>query len=81
LFFGFRGATRASERWQELSRRKLEELDDLMDGIKSMQGLMRRMMQNCHCETLDQCGEGIYRRGYAVGAVRPVTANRSSSQR
>src|SRR5213594_3669743 len=31
LWFGFRNVTRASERWQKLSRRKLAELDGLMD--------------------------------------------------
>lgn len=32
LFFGFHNVTRASERWQALSRKKLAELDGLMDG-------------------------------------------------
>ena len=67
---------RASERWQELSRRKLEELDDLMDGIKAMQGLLRRMIQNCRCETLDQCGEGIFRRRCSDGALKAAPVNR-----
>ena len=61
LFFGFRNATRASERWQKLSRRKLAELDHLMDGIKTMRHLLKKMMQNCRCDTLDQCGKGIFR--------------------
>lgn len=63
LFFGFRNVTRASERWQKLSRRKLAELDVLMDGIKTMQRLMRKMMQRCRCESLDQCGKGLFRKG------------------
>jgi MerR family redox-sensitive transcriptional activator SoxR len=61
LFFGFRNTTRASERWQKLSRRKLEELDRLMDGIKTVRHLLKKMMQNCRCDTLDQCGKGIFR--------------------
>lgn len=76
LFFGFRGSTRASERWEQLSRKKLAELDDLMDGIKTMQGLMRRMMENCQCATLDECGEGIFRRNYAEDAAKPSTPKR-----
>jgi MerR family transcriptional regulator, redox-sensitive transcriptional activator SoxR len=63
LFFGFRNVTRASERWRTLSRRKLAELDDLMDGIKTVQGLLKKIMRKCHCETLDQCGKGIFRSG------------------
>lgn len=63
LFFGFRKVIRASERWQKLSQRKLAELDVLMDDIKTVQRLLKRMMRHCHCETLDQCGEGIFQSG------------------
>ena len=63
LFFGFRNATRASERWRKLSRKKLAELDALMDGIKTMQQLLNRMTRRCHCDTLEQCGKGIFRNG------------------
>jgi len=61
LFFGFRNVTRASERWQELSQRKLAELDILMDGIRTVRRLLKKMTQDCRCETLDQCGKGIFR--------------------
>jgi hypothetical protein len=60
LFFGFRDTTRASERWRTLSQRKLAELDDLMDGIKALQGMLRKLMTKCRCDTLDQCGKGIF---------------------
>lgn len=69
LFFGFGNATRASERWQRLSQRKLAELDSLMDGIKSVRRLLKKMMKNCGCETMEQCGEGIFRRGGWQGAA------------
>lgn len=60
LFFGFRNVTRASARWRVLSARKLGELDQQLRSIKQVQRLLRKMMQNCHCETLDQCGKGIF---------------------
>lgn len=60
LFFGFRNVTRASARWRVLSERKLRELDQQLRGIKQVQRLLRKMMQNCHCDTLDQCGKGIF---------------------
>jgi MerR family redox-sensitive transcriptional activator SoxR len=60
LFFGFRSVTSASQRWRTLNQKKLEELDTLLHGITEMQRLLRKMMQKCHCETLDQCGKGIY---------------------
>jgi len=60
LFFGFRNVTRASERWHTLSRRKIAELDDLMDRIMHVRRLLKRMIKNCHCDTLDQCGKGLF---------------------
>lgn len=60
LFFGFRNVTRASARWRVLSERKLEELDQKLRSIKEVQRLLRKMMQNCRCDTLDQCGKGIF---------------------
>jgi MerR family transcriptional regulator, redox-sensitive transcriptional activator SoxR len=60
LFFGFGNAARASERWRKLSQRKFAELDDLMEGIKAVRRLLKRMIQKCRCETLDQCGKAIF---------------------
>ena len=61
LFFGFRDSTRASERWRTLSQRKLGELDHLMDGIKAVRSLLKKLMTKCHCNTLDECGKGMLR--------------------
>jgi len=60
LFFGFRDVTRASERWRLLSQRKLVELDHLMEGIKVVRGLLKKLMTKCRCDTLDQCGKSIF---------------------
>jgi MerR family transcriptional regulator, redox-sensitive transcriptional activator SoxR len=77
LFFGFRNVSRASERWHALSRKKLAELDRQMDGIKTVRRLLRQMMRNCRCETLDQCGKGIFRKGRVyVEAKYPVANHR-----
>jgi MerR family redox-sensitive transcriptional activator SoxR len=61
LFFGFRDSTRASERWRTLSQRKLAELDHLMEGIKAVRALLKKLMTKCQCNTLDECGEGMLR--------------------
>ena len=74
LFFGFRNVTRASARWRTLSRKKLAELDQLMDGIRTVRRLLKNMMQKCHCDTLDQCGKGIFRKGCADVAVNSLPA-------
>jgi MerR family redox-sensitive transcriptional activator SoxR len=75
LFFGFRNVTKASERWQKLSRRKLAELDGLLDGIKTMQRLLKTMMLSCRCESLDQCGKRIFRNGRGDATVKLLPAN------
>ncbi|HWY55200.1 MAG TPA: MerR family transcriptional regulator [Terriglobales bacterium] len=64
LFFGFREVVPASQRWQKLSRKKLEELEELIRQIKTMQQLLRKMMDCCRCDTLDQCGRGIFENGF-----------------
>ena len=61
LFFGFRDVTRPPVRWRKLSQRKLVELDQLMDAIKAVRALLKELMTKCHCDTLDQCGKGIFR--------------------
>jgi MerR family redox-sensitive transcriptional activator SoxR len=73
LFFGFRNVARASERWHTLSQKKLAEMDELMDGIKAMRRLLERMMKNCKCATLEQCGKAIFQRGCADIVVKSPT--------
>lgn len=75
LFFGFREVTHASERWRMLSQRKLRELDQLMEGIKAVQGLLRKLMSNCRCDTLDQCGRGIFQRMNRNALSKPILRN------
>src|SRR5438034_1897754 len=60
LFFGFRDIARPSERWRTLSQRKLTELDQLMESIKTVRAVLKKLMRKCHCDTLDQCGKGIF---------------------
>ncbi len=80
LFFGFRTTAPASERWRKLSRQKLVELETLQSQLKSMQQLLRSMMEKCHCDTLDQCGKGILRAGCgptaAPAAAKSLPTNR-----
>ena len=75
LFLGFRSVTRASDRWRKLSQRKLAELDVLMDGIRTVRRLLKKMMQDCRCDTLDQCGKGIFRNTYGNVITKSLPAN------
>ena len=77
LFFGFRDMTQASERWKTLSRRKLAELDDLIDGIKAVQTVLKRLMTKCRCENLDQCGKGMFQSMTSDAAVKPFLRTRA----
>jgi DNA-binding transcriptional MerR regulator len=83
LFFGFRRVTRASERWQKLSQRKLAELDALMFDIRTVRRLLKKMMRHCHCDTLDQCGKGIFRSrcGNVAKEIRPLCLDTVSDER
>ena len=76
LFFGFRDVTQASERWKAMSRRKLAELDDLIDGIKEVRTVLKRLMTKCRCETLDQCGRGMFQSMNRNVAVKPLLKTR-----
>jgi MerR family redox-sensitive transcriptional activator SoxR len=60
LLTGFVHGTPASERLQQLSARKLEELAAKMSEIQFMQDLLKDMMNNCHCDTLEMCSKGIF---------------------
>jgi MerR family redox-sensitive transcriptional activator SoxR len=60
LLTGFVLGTPASKRWKHLSTRKLEELAARMSEIRFMQGLLKDMMNNCHCDTIESCGKGIF---------------------
>ena len=75
LFFGFRDVTRASERWRTLSRKKLAELEHLIDGIKAVRGLLKKLMTKCQCGTLDQCGKEIFHSMKGDVAAKPLLAS------
>jgi len=80
LFFGFQDAAPASQRWQKMSRRKLAELEELMEQIKTMRRLLQKMMNCCRCDTLDQCGRGILRKGLAEVTVRSLPITRRTGR-
>jgi MerR family redox-sensitive transcriptional activator SoxR len=75
LFAGFRPGVPASQRWQQLSRRKLGELEGSLERLSMMQQLLRRM-GNCKCDALDECGAAILRT-MAAQPPRAVAARRA----
>jgi len=75
LFFGLPKSMPVSKRWQKLSQRKLAELQELSEQIKTMQSLLRRQ-QKCCCDTLDQCGKGTLRSGFPRLEGNPLPISR-----
>lgn len=54
LVAGFEATGVATERWQELARRKLAELDGLMAKLQDMKLLLNESLR-CGCVSLDAC--------------------------
>jgi len=77
LFFGFRSNISASARWKKLSQQKLAELDALSGQIKDMQRLLTRLMQNCHCQALEECGKGMLQSSCGPPVTRAAPPHRN----
>jgi MerR family transcriptional regulator, redox-sensitive transcriptional activator SoxR len=57
LFYGFRGDTPPSQRWQMLAQRKITELDELARKIATTKALLECP---CTCKDLAECGRRIH---------------------
>jgi len=60
LFTAFRPGTPASQRWRQVSLRKLTEIEDAIARLSVMKNLLNQM-SNCKCDALDECGAAILR--------------------
>ena len=65
LFFGFSKRTPISQRWRKLSERKLGELREMEKEIQHMQAVLRKLRECCSCESIDQCGRGVFESGFS----------------
>jgi MerR family redox-sensitive transcriptional activator SoxR len=59
LFFGFRTGTPPSVRWQKLKKRKIVELDAMLERFQSMRVLLEQQGR-CHCSALEECGKKMF---------------------
>jgi DNA-binding transcriptional MerR regulator len=59
LIHGFRTNVPASRRWQDLTRKKMSELDDQLARLAAMRQLLERVSQ-CQCADLADCGRAAY---------------------
>lgn len=56
LLTGFPDDTPPAERWQELARRKLPEIDALIQRMLTVRRVLEESLQ-CDCLTLDACAD------------------------
>jgi MerR family redox-sensitive transcriptional activator SoxR len=47
-----------STRWQVLAQQKLDELEERLQTIQAMKGILEQTL-HCQCDSLEDCGEGI----------------------
>jgi MerR family redox-sensitive transcriptional activator SoxR len=66
LFFGFRAGTPPSIRWQKLKKRKIIELDTMLEYIQSMRSVLEQQGK-CHCSALEECGKKMFEKQCAEG--------------
>jgi MerR family transcriptional regulator, redox-sensitive transcriptional activator SoxR len=63
LFFGFRTGTPPSVRWQKLKKRKIVELDAMLQHIRTMRDLLEQQGK-CRCSALEECGKKMFENQY-----------------
>jgi MerR family redox-sensitive transcriptional activator SoxR len=61
LFFGFRPGTPPSVRWQKLKKRKILELDAMLECIQTMRDVLEQQGK-CRCTALEECGKKMFER-------------------
>jgi DNA-binding transcriptional MerR regulator len=76
LFTAFRPGTPASQRWRQVSLRKLTEIEDAIARLSVMKNLLKRM-SNCKCDALDECGAAILRTINSQPLRTPPTRRRA----
>jgi len=55
LLHGFEAGVKPPRRWQELARRKQQELDEQIARLKAMRRVVDQVLQ-CRCVELPECG-------------------------
>lgn len=65
LFFGFRAGTPPTVRWQKLKKRKIVELDAMLEHIQTMRDLLEQQGK-CRCTALEECGKKMLERQCAT---------------
>src|SRR6201998_1831955 len=73
LFFGFRAGTPPSVRWQKLRKRKIVELDAMLEHIQTMRPILEQQGK-CRCTALEECGKRMFEKQCGSSKTRRETA-------
>ena len=79
LFFGFRPGTPPSVRWQKLRKRKMVELDAMLEHIQSMRVLVLQQGE-CRCSALEECGKRMFEKQCAEPTLLPGSEAKISAR-
>jgi len=66
LLAGLGGKRPAPQAWHQLTRDKLEEIDERIAKLEDMKRVLE-MLQGCECPTLDDCGRTLCERSEGAG--------------
>jgi len=69
LFFGFRAGTPPSVRWEKLKKRKIVELDAMLEHIQNMHDLLEQQGK-CRCTALEECGKKMFEKQCSKGRAK-----------
>jgi len=76
LLLGFGESVPVSVRWKALAARKMIALDLRMAQIRAMKELLQKLASRCGCDTIDECGARVMRRGFQTARGRPPRLTR-----
>jgi len=80
LFFGFRAGTPPSVRWQKLKKRKMVELDAMLEHIQTMRTILEQQGK-CRCTALEECGKRMFEKQCGSSTTRRETAEGQKNPR
>jgi MerR family redox-sensitive transcriptional activator SoxR len=80
LFFGFCAGTPPSVRWQKLKKRKIVELDAMLEHIQTMRTILEQQ-GNCRCTALEECGKRMFEKQCGSSTTRREAAEGQQNPR
>ncbi|HLX41286.1 MAG TPA: MerR family transcriptional regulator [Ktedonobacteraceae bacterium] len=80
LFNGFSAETPVSDRWQELARRKLVEVESLIRHAQAMKRILEEELMLCRCLTFEECVRCIHDENEGETTI-PIISSKKADKR